>query len=121
PDYPLPHALDHAQIAGVIDAWVLAAQRTLEAGFEILEIHGAHGYLIQQFLSPMINRRNDGYGGDRAGRMRFALEVTEAVRAVWPNDKPLFFRVSSVDGKGGIWSIDDTVALTLELKTRGID
>src|SRR5690606_28124095 len=94
---------------------------THRAGFDILEIHGAHGYLIQQFLSPLVNKRNDAYGGDRAGRMRFALEVAEAVRAAWPAEKPLFFRVSSVDGKGGLWDLDDTIALAHELKKRGVD
>ena len=104
-----------------MQAFADATVRTLQAGFEILEIHGAHGYLIQQFLSPVINRRNDAYGGDLKGRMRFALEITEAVRAVWPDDKPLFFRVSSVDGKGGLWTLHDTVALAKELKALGVD
>ena len=98
-----------------------AARRSLEAGFDICEIHGAHGYLIQQFLSPLINRRSDAYGGDRPARMRFALEVAEAVRRVWPEDKPLFFRVSSLDGEGGAWDLEDTVALAAELGARGVD
>lgn len=118
---PLPRAMTQTDINDVIQAFVDSTKRTLAAGFEILEIHGAHGYLIQQFLSPVINKRNDAYGGDLKGRMRFALEITEAVRAVWPDDKPLFFRVSSVDGKGGLWSLDDTVALARELKALGID
>ena len=108
-------------INDVVQAFAGATKRTLEAGFEILEIHGAHGYLIQQFLSPVINRRNDAYGGNLKGRMRFALEITEAVRAVWPQDKPLFFRVSSVDGKGGLWTLHDTIALVKELKSLGVD
>ena len=118
---PLPRAMTQADINEVIQAFVDATKRTLKSGFEILEIHGAHGYLIQQFLSPVINRRNDAYGGDLKGRMRFALEITEAVRAVWPDDKPLFFRVSSVDGKGGLWTLHDTVALSKELKALGVD
>lgn len=118
---PLPRAMTQADINEVIQAFADATVRTLQAGFEILEIHGAHGYLIQQFLSPVINRRNDPYGGDLKGRMRFALEVTEAVRAVWPDDKPLFFRVSSVDGKGGLWTLHDTVVLSKELKALGVD
>jgi 2,4-dienoyl-CoA reductase-like NADH-dependent reductase (Old Yellow Enzyme family) len=118
---PLPRAMTQADINDVVQAFADAAVRTLQAGFEILEIHGAHGYLIQQFLSPVINKRNDAYGGDLKGRMRFALEITEAVRAVWPLDKPLFFRVSSVDGKGGLWTLHDTVALTKELKALGVD
>ena len=98
-----------------------AAKRALAAGFDVIEIHGAHGYLIQSFLSPISNKRNDAYGGERAGRMRLALEVTEAVRAVWPDDKPLFFRVSSVDGIDGGWEIADSVALARELKSLGVD
>ena len=85
------------------------------------EIHGAHGYLIHQFLSPVSNRRTDAYGGSRENRMRFALEVAETVRAAWPQDRPLFFRVSAVDGKGGLWGLDDTVALAHELRARDID
>lgn len=79
------------------------------------------GYLIHQFLSPVSNRRTDAYGGSRENRMRFGLEVAETVRAAWPQDKPLFFRVSAVDGKGGLWGLDDTVALARELKARDID
>ena len=103
------------------DAGLDVAQRSLDAGFEVIEIHGAHGYLIHQFLSPLANRRTDAYGGDLHGRMRFALELTESVRAVWPKVKPLWFRVSAVDGDGGAWSMDDTVALARELKARGVD
>jgi 2,4-dienoyl-CoA reductase-like NADH-dependent reductase (Old Yellow Enzyme family) len=113
--------MDRDDIARIVRAHVDAARRTLEAGFEICEIHGAHGYLIQQFLSPIVNHRTDRYGGDLAGRMRFGLEVVEAVRRVWPQDRPLFFRVSSVDGEGGHWSMDDTVSLARELKARGVD
>lgn len=121
PNHPVPAAMDERDIAEVVQAWARAAQRTLEAGFDILEIHGAHGYLIQQFLSPLINQRTDGYGGDRIGRMRFALEVTRAVRAVWPAEKPLFFRISSVDGQGGLWTLEDSVALASELARCGVD
>ncbi len=120
-DAQAPHELSVAEVKEVIAAWREAAQRTLDAGFEIIEIHGAHGYLIHQFLSPLANKRGDAYGGDLNGRMRFALELTEAVRAVWPKDKPLWFRVSAVDGDGGAWSLDDTVALARELKARGVD
>src|SRR5690606_30329309 len=89
----VPQAMERADIDAVIAAFAAGARRAHAAGFEIAEIHGAHGYLIHSFLSPLSNTRTDAYGGDRAGRMRFALEVTEAVRAVWPEDKPLFFRV----------------------------
>lgn len=117
----IPHEMDSSDIKAVVKAFGDAADRTLSAGFEICEIHGAHGYLIHQFLSPVANKRSDGYGGDRAGRMRFALEVTEAVRKIWPNDKPLFFRVSAIDGKGGAWTLEDTIALSKELSDRGVD
>lgn len=117
----VPKAMERADIDAVIAAFAAGAKRALAAGFEIAEIHGAHGYLIHSFLSPLSNRRTDGYGGDLAGRMRFALEVSEAVRAVWPQDKPLFFRVSSVDGLEGGWRIEDTVELAKALKARGVD
>src|SRR5271170_4076144 len=120
PGAPVPLAMARDDIARIVCAHQDAARRTLEAGFEILEIHGAHGYLIQQFLSPIVNHRTDAYGGDLAGRMRFGLEVVEAVRKVWPQDRPLFFRVSSVDGAGGHWDMDDTVVLARELKARGV-
>jgi len=116
-----PKAMDADDIKIVLDAWREATRRSMDAGYDILEIHGAHGYLIHQFLSPVSNHRNDAYGGDRVGRMRFALEVAEVVRDAWPRDKPLFFRVSSVDGEGGMWDLDDTVALSKELKGRDID
>ncbi|HEY2136277.1 MAG TPA: NADH:flavin oxidoreductase/NADH oxidase [Xanthobacteraceae bacterium] len=117
----VPIEMDHDDIGHVIAAHVEACRRSLDAGFDICEIHGAHGYIIQQFLSPITNRRHDGYGGDLAGRMRFCLELIEAVRAAWPADRPLFFRASCVDGKGGAWALDDTVALARELKARGVD
>jgi len=121
PEAQTPEALDAAGIRAVLDAWREAALRSLDAGFDIAEIHGAHGYLIHQFLSPLANHRTDGYGGDLAGRMRLALEICETVRSVWPADKPLFFRVSAVDGAGGAWNMDDTVALSREVRDRGID
>jgi 2,4-dienoyl-CoA reductase-like NADH-dependent reductase (Old Yellow Enzyme family) len=117
----IPLEMDHDDIKAVIQSHVDACRRSLDAGFDICEIHGAHGYIIQQFLSPITNKRNDGYGGDIQGRMRFALELVEAARAAWPKDKPLFFRASCVDGKGGAWTLDDTVVLAGELKTRGVD
>jgi 2,4-dienoyl-CoA reductase-like NADH-dependent reductase (Old Yellow Enzyme family) len=120
-DALMPLELSVDDIRQVADAWREATLRTLDAGFDVLEIHGAHGYLIHQFLSPLANRRSDAYGGSLENRMRFALEITEAVRAVWPREKPLFFRVSAVDGADGAWSADDTVALAKALKQRGVD
>lgn len=121
PDLPAPRAMSKADIRDIVAKWGFAARLSDEAGFEILEVHGAHGYLIQQFLSPVTNHRTDGYGGDLAGRMRFALEVTEEVRRIWPENKPLFFRVSVVDGEGGVWSLADTIELCRALKERGVD
>ena len=118
-----PEAADAAALARIQAAFVQAAQRAARIGFEALEIHSAHGYLLHQFLSPLSNVRTDGYGGGRAGRMRFSLEVAEKVRAVWPADKPLFVRISSVDSDGVTegWQLDDSVALAGELKARGVD
>jgi 2,4-dienoyl-CoA reductase-like NADH-dependent reductase (Old Yellow Enzyme family) len=119
--FPVPIEMDHDDIRTVLVAFRDATRRAVDAGYEICEIHGAHGYLIHQFLSPISNHRADGYGGARDARMRLALEVAETVREAWPDDKPLFFRVSSVDGKGGLWGIDDTVELARELGQRGVD
>jgi 2,4-dienoyl-CoA reductase-like NADH-dependent reductase (Old Yellow Enzyme family) len=121
PEAMVPKEMDADDIRHVIALHVEAAKRSLDAGFDIVEIHGAHGYIIQQFLSPITNRRTDGYGGDIQGRMRFGLELIEAVRAAWPADRPLFFRASCVDGHGGIWSLEDTTVLAGELKARGVD
>lgn len=120
PGWLIPHQLSTGEIAEVVRSFADAARRADRADFDICEIHGAHGYLIASFLSPISNTRNDDYGGDRAGRMRIALDITRAVRAVWPSHKPLFFRVSSLDGAGG-WELEDTVALSRELKALGVD
>ena len=116
-----PHALTREDIRELQDHWRAAAQRALGAGFEVIEMHSAHGYLSHEFLSPLTNKRDDEYGGSRDNRMRFTLETAETIRAVWPEDRPMFVRVSSVDGVEGGWSIDDTVALARELKARGVD
>ena len=117
----VPHQLTVSELAILKDQWVDAAKRSIEAGFDVLEIHNAHGYLLHQFLSPISNSRDDAYGGDLAGRMRFPLEVAQALRETWPEDKPVFVRVSAVDGLDGGWSMDDTVIYAKELKARGID
>ncbi len=114
-----PRALSEAEISNLVEDFAAAARRAAIAGFKVLEIHGAHGYLIHSFLSPLANQRNDRYGGDRLGRMRFALEVTEAVRSAWPDDLPIFFRVSAVDTAG--WELEDSIALARELKALGVD
>ena len=118
---PLPHALDAGEIRELIGRWREAALRALDAGYDIIEVHAAHGYLIHQFLSPLANRRTDAYGGDLHGRMRLCLEIVEAVRAAWPADRPVFMRVSAVDGVDGAWSVEDTVALARAAKERGVE
>lgn len=116
-----PKAMDEGDIRRVQDAFREAARRAMDAGYDICEVHGAHGYLLHEFLSPVTNKRNDAYGGDRQGRMRFPLEIAEIVRDAWPADRPVFFRMSCVDGEGGQWALDDAVALAKELKARDID
>lgn len=118
---PSPHALELDEIRDVVAHWREAALRSAEAGYDIIEVHAAHGYLIHQFLSPLANRRTDGYGGAIEGRMRLCLEIIEAVRDAWPADKPVFMRVSAVDGASSGWSMDDTVRLAREAKARGVD
>jgi 2,4-dienoyl-CoA reductase-like NADH-dependent reductase (Old Yellow Enzyme family) len=119
--WPAPDAMTEADIAAMVVKFAEAARRAAKAGFKVLEIHGAHGYLIHSFLSPIANKRNDRYGGDRAGRMRFGCEVVEAVRAAWPAELPLFMRISAVDGPAGGWSLDDSVVFARELKSLGVD
>lgn len=119
--WPVPHELTMDEIAALLDDYESAARRALLAGYRIAEIHGAHGYLVHSFLSPLSNKRTDRYGGDLAGRMQLALEIAERVRAVWPEELPLFFRTSAVDGVPGGWALDDTVVLAGELKRRGVD
>lgn len=121
PGWIVPHEMTHADIAALIKDFAEAAARADAAGFDIVEIHGAHGYLLATFLSPITNKRTDGYGGDRMGRMRLSLEVARAVRESWPAQKPLFFRVSAVDGAEGGWDIGDTVILARALAELGVD
>jgi 2,4-dienoyl-CoA reductase-like NADH-dependent reductase (Old Yellow Enzyme family) len=117
----LPHELSPSEIEQIKAHWKAATLRARDAGFDVVEVHGAHGYLLHEFLSPLSNKRSDAYGGDRAARMKLPLEVARIVRDSWPADKPVFFRVSSVDGIEGGWSIDDTVALARQLESIGID
>jgi 2,4-dienoyl-CoA reductase-like NADH-dependent reductase (Old Yellow Enzyme family) len=117
----LPKEMDQSDIKSVLEAFRIATLRSADAGYDIVEVHGAHGYLIHQFLSPISNQRTDGYGGDIQGRMRFALEVAEVVRAAWPVDKPVFYRISAVDGEGGVWNLDHSVELSKALKDRDMD
>ncbi|MFL6581567.1 MAG: NADH:flavin oxidoreductase/NADH oxidase [Burkholderiales bacterium] len=117
----VPHELSIEDIRTVQTRWREAAMRSLTAGFEVLEMHSAHGYLSHEFLSPLSNKRTDRYGGDLRGRMRYTLELAEVLRDAWPHDKPLFVRISSVDGIEGGWTLDDTVTLAKELSARGVD
>ncbi len=119
--WPAPEPLDQAGLDRVREAHVAAMERAARIGFDLVELVMAHGYLLQEFLSPLSNLRDDGYGGDLAGRMRYPLEVFEAMRAVWPDDKPMGVRVSATDWIEGGWSLPDTVMLARELKARGCD
>ncbi|MFE5893468.1 NADH:flavin oxidoreductase/NADH oxidase [Streptomyces sp. NPDC056462] len=120
--HPVPTELTVAEIQDVVGQFADAARRALTAGFEIAEIHGAHGYLINEFLSPYSNHRTDEYGGSYENRTRFALQVVDAVREMWPDDKPLFFRISATDWlEDDGWTADDTVRFAADLKAHGID
>jgi 2,4-dienoyl-CoA reductase-like NADH-dependent reductase (Old Yellow Enzyme family) len=116
-----PRQLTTAECKAMVDTWATAARNAVKAGFDVIEIHAAHGYLLASFLSPVSNTRNDEYGGDRTGRMRLPLEIVEAVRCEMPASMPLFLRVSSVDGTQEGWNMDDTVAFARELKALGVD
>jgi 2,4-dienoyl-CoA reductase-like NADH-dependent reductase (Old Yellow Enzyme family) len=116
-----PRQLTAAECRAMPATWATAARNAVKAGFDVIEVHMAHGYLLASFLSPVSNTRNDEYGGDRVGRMRLPLDVVEAVRHEMPASMPLFVRVSSVDGTKEGWNMDDTVALARELKARGVD
>jgi 2,4-dienoyl-CoA reductase-like NADH-dependent reductase (Old Yellow Enzyme family) len=116
-----PRQLTTAECKAMVGTWANAARHAVGAGFDTIEIHTAHGYLLASFLSPVSNTRNDEYGGDRAGRMRLPLEIAEAVRREMPDTMPLFVRVSAVDGTVEGWNLDDTVVFARELKARGVD
>jgi len=116
-----PHALDQAGIGKIVGQFVEAAKRALTAGFSAIEIHGAHGYLLHQFLSPLSNRRTDAYGGTFANRTRLVTEVVDAVRGAWPDNLPLFVRLSATDWVDGGWTPEETVELCRDLKMRGVD
>jgi len=121
PGHPEPSALDEAGIAGVVASFTAAARRALDAGFQAVEVHAAHGYLLHQFLSPISNRRADRWGGGFEGRTRLAREVVAAVRAAWPERLPLLVRLSATDWLSGGWTPDETVELARALKGLGVD
>jgi 2,4-dienoyl-CoA reductase-like NADH-dependent reductase (Old Yellow Enzyme family) len=119
--YPLPRALATDEIADVVAAFGRAAGRALAAGFDVVEVHAAHGYLIHQFLSPLVNTRTDQYGGPFANRARLCLEIVDAVRAVWPERLPVLVRISATDWAPGGWDLDQSVELSRLLRERGVD
>lgn len=120
-DLRAPRALTTDEVAAVPERWAEAARRAEAAGFDVIELHLAHGYLAHQFYSPLINDRTDQYGGDFTGRVRLALEIAEAVREAWPEEKPLFARLSATDWVEGGWTGDDSVRLATLLSDRGVD
>jgi 2,4-dienoyl-CoA reductase-like NADH-dependent reductase (Old Yellow Enzyme family) len=121
PNYPIPCALTVPEIARIVDAFRIAARRALAAGFDVVEIHAAHGYLIHEFLSPLVNTRSDDYGGSFDKRVRLCLEIADAVRGVWPERLPVFVRISATDWKEGGWDLDQAVMLARLLGDHGVD
>jgi 2,4-dienoyl-CoA reductase-like NADH-dependent reductase (Old Yellow Enzyme family) len=119
--YPVPKALDKPGIARVIEAFKAAALRAEAAGFDVIEIHAAHGYLLHEFYSPLSNQRTDEYGGCFENRIRLVLDVVDAVRRAWPKSKPLFVRISATDWTDGGWNVEQSVALAKLLKALGVD
>ena len=118
---PMPFEMKKEDINRVKNEFKEAANRALSAGFDVVEIHGAHGYLLHSFFSPISNKRNDEYGGSLTNRMRFGLEVVESVRTVWPEKKPLFFRISSIDGADNGSTIEENIIYARLLKEKGVD
>jgi 2,4-dienoyl-CoA reductase-like NADH-dependent reductase (Old Yellow Enzyme family) len=120
-DYPQPIELDKAGIRRIVKAFVDAAERALQAGFDLVEIHAAHGYLIHEFFSPLSNHRTDEYGGSFENRTRIVVEVVDAVRKVWPEDRPLWVRISATDWAEGGWDENQSAELGKVLKQHGVD
>jgi 2,4-dienoyl-CoA reductase-like NADH-dependent reductase (Old Yellow Enzyme family) len=121
PGDPAPAELSKDEIRALVNAFTEAARRALRAGFQAIELHGAHGYLMHEFFSPLSNRRQDEYGGSFENRIRFGLEIVEAVRATWPDEFPLLLRISSTDWVDGGWSIEDSLELARRVKPIGVD
>lgn len=120
-EYPSPRALTLGELPGIVDAFVAATRRALAAGFQVIELHASHGYLLHEFMSPLSNRRTDAYGGSFENRIRLCLEVAQAVRAAWPAELPLIVRLSATDWADGGWTVDETVQLSAQLKALGVD
>ena len=119
--WQIPEEMSEEQICELIDDFIAAARRAISAGYKVIELHGAHGYLIHSFLSPVSNKRTDKYGGDLSGRMKLAIDISSALRRSISDETPLFFRVSSTDNLENGWSIEDSVELAKELKKVGVD
>lgn len=120
-DYSVPRAMTADEIHATVDAFARAAGHALAAGFDVVEVHGAHGYLLHEFVSPLSNRRTDAYGGAFDNRVRFPLEVARAVREAWPADKPVLYRISATDWVEGGWDLAQSIELARRLKALGID
>ncbi len=120
-DYPLPRALSARELDDVLGQWVAATRLALEAEFDVIELHMAHGYLMHEFLSPLSNHRDDEYGGRLENRMRFPLRVARAVRDVWPDRLPLFVRISASDWTEGGWDLEQSVVLSAAMRDIGVD
>lgn len=121
PDYPHPQALDPQGIESVIAAFAQAAGRARQAGFDVVEVHAAHGYLLHQFISPFSNQRQDAYGGSFDNRTRLLRQVVQAVRQVWPEERPLFVRISATDWVAGGWDLEQSIELARQLRPLGVD
>lgn len=119
--HQVPHALTIPEIHRIQKSFETAAKRAIEAGYDVVEVHGAHGYLLHQFLSPLSNRRTDEYGGSFDNRTRMIVETTRRVRKVWPENKPLFVRISATDWAEGGWDLEQSIALAKKLKLEGVD
>jgi len=120
-EMPGPAALTESDLSTLVESYRAATRRALAAGFDVIDVHAAHGYLLHSFLSPLSNTRKDRHGGSIENRMRFPLAVVEAVRAEWPADKPLFVRISSVDGIDVGWTIEDSIVFAKALAAHGVD
>ena len=118
-DTPLELSID--EIKKIVEDFKAAAVRALAAGFKVIEIHGAHGYLINEFMSPLSNKRTDGYGGSYDNRTRFLIEIIDAIRSVWPQELPLFLRISASDWADGGWTVEDSLKLADMVKSKGVD
>ena len=119
--YPIPRAFDTTEIPGIVKAFKEAAGRALAAGFDVIEVHSAHGYLLHEFLSPLTNHRTDAYGGTFDNRLRLCLDVVDAVRSVWPATQPVFVRISATDWVDGGWDVEQSIELARRLRQRGVD